>query len=99
VRDVARAIVVAAALLGGSLVVRGLYGPDRWELVQSAGGAVYRLDKLNGNLAFCTPLFCRPLPTLTPANSRKMALPQNTPPAPKPGNPGVPPQAAGNTGT
>jgi hypothetical protein len=99
-RDLARAIVIAAALLGGSLVIRAMYGPDRWELVQTAGGAVYRLDRIGGSVSFCTPLLCRPLPTLTPDNSKKIPLPQHAPQAPTPGSPGgAPPAATGGTGT
>lgn len=63
---IARAIVVAAVLLGGALVVRGTFGTDRYELVPAVGGAVYRLDRLTGAVSICTPAACRPLPTLVP---------------------------------
>ncbi len=65
--DFARAIVVAAIVLGGALVVRGTFGTDRYDLVPAVGGAVYRLDRLTGGVAICTPAACRPLPTLVPA--------------------------------
>jgi hypothetical protein len=66
VSELARAIVIAALVLGGALVVRGTFGTDRYDLVPAPGGSVYRLDRLTGAVTFCTPLVCRPLPTLVP---------------------------------
>jgi hypothetical protein len=83
--DLARAIVIAAVLLSGALIVRGTFGTDRYELVQAGGGQVYRLDRLTGAVTFCNPLACRPLPMFVPA------------PATTPGE--KPPQAQGGPGT
>jgi hypothetical protein len=73
--DLARAIVIAAALLGGALVVRGTFGTDRFDLVPAGGGSVYRLDRLTGSVFFCTPMLCRPLPTIVPAISNPQQPP------------------------
>jgi hypothetical protein len=83
---VARSIVIAAFLLGGALVIRGTFGTDRFDLVQSVGGAVYRLDRLTGAVFFCTPVVCRPLPTLVPPPAGK----PGGPPSPAPGSPANP---------
>jgi hypothetical protein len=79
--DLARAIVIAAFLLGGALIVRGTFGTDRYELVQAGAGQVYRLDRLTGAVTFCNPLVCRPLPTVVP---NLQAPPQGAQPAPQP---------------
>jgi hypothetical protein len=59
--ELARAIVIAAIVIGGALVVRGMFGTDRYELQAVPGGAVYRLDRLTGAMSYCTPVACRPL--------------------------------------
>lgn len=82
--QIARAIVIAAIVLGGALVVRGTFGTDRYELVPAIGGAVYRLDGLTGGVAICTPAACRLLPTMTP---RVAKPPAGKLPAPAPGTP------------
>jgi hypothetical protein len=61
-----RAIVMAAFLLGGALVVRGTFGTDRYDLFPAVGGTVYRLDRLTGSVSLCAPVGCRPLPTIVP---------------------------------
>jgi hypothetical protein len=91
--DLARAIVIAAALLGGALVVRGTFGTDRFDLVPAAGGSVYRLDRLTGSVFFCTPMLCRPLPALVPAINSPQQPPTT---GAQPRLPGQPP-AAGTT--
>jgi hypothetical protein len=64
--EIARAIVIAAIVLGGALVVRGTFGTDRHELQPAPGGAVYRLDRLTGRMSYCTPVACRPLAVMVP---------------------------------
>jgi hypothetical protein len=56
-----RAIVIAAIILAGGLVVRGLYPADRYTMVPVQGGA-YRLDRLTGSVLFCDAIVCRELP-------------------------------------
>lgn len=56
-----RAIVIAAIILGGALIIRGLYPADRFTMVPAQGGA-FRLDRLTGGVAFCDPIVCRVLP-------------------------------------
>jgi hypothetical protein len=80
VSDLARAIVIAALILGGAAVVRGTFGTDRYDLVPAPGGSVYRLDRLTGAVAFCTPMACRQLPMFV----AKAATPGSQP---SPGNP------------
>lgn len=82
--EIGRALVIAAALLSGAIVVSGTFGSDRYELVPAAGATAYRLDRLTGAVAVCTPAFCRPLPTLVP----RAAPAQAAKPAP-----GAPPPA------
>lgn len=77
-REIARAIVIAAIVLGGAVVVRGTFGTDRYELVPSIGGAVYRLDRLTGGVAICTRAACRLLPTMTPRVAKPPAGPPPT---------------------
>ena len=82
--DLARAIVIAAVLLSGALIVRGTFGTDRYELIQAGGGQVYRLDRLTGAVTFCNPIACRPLPTLVPSlQAPRPAPPQGTQPVPQ----------------
>ena len=76
--DLPRAIVIAALILGGAFVVRGMFGTDRYDLMQATVGSVYRLDQLTGAVAFCTPLVCRPLVMLVP----KAATPGGSEPPP-----------------
>jgi len=59
-----RAIVIAAIVLGGALVIRGLYPADRFTMIAVQGGA-YRLDRLTGAVIFCDAVVCRPLPLAT----------------------------------
>jgi hypothetical protein len=56
-----RAIVIAAIILGGALIVRGLYPSDRFTLVTVGNGA-YRIDRLTGAVLFCDAILCRQLP-------------------------------------
>lgn len=79
-----RALVIAAIVLGGALMVRGLYPADRFTLVATAGGA-YRLDRLTGTVSFCDTLLCRQLPSA----AFVPGAPRPTPPKP----------ASGDTGT
>jgi hypothetical protein len=90
VNDLARAIVIAALILGGAAVVRGTFGTDRYDLVPAPAGSVYRLDRLTGAVTFCTPAFCRPLATLVP----KAQAPG---PQPSPESPGSPAQPGPTT--
>ena len=55
-----RALVVAAIILGGALIVRGLYPADRYSMV-AAGNGAYRVDRLTGSVAYCDPAVCRML--------------------------------------
>lgn len=82
--EIARAVVIAALILGGAVVVRGMFGTDRYDLIPAVGGTVYRLDRLTGAVSICTPVACKPLPTLVP----KVATPGSEP---SPENPGLPP--------
>lgn len=59
-----RALVIAALIFGGALIVRGLYPADRFTLVAAPGGA-YRVDRLTGSVLFCDQLLCRQLPVAT----------------------------------
>jgi hypothetical protein len=79
--DIARALVLAAMLLSGSLVIRGTFGTDRYDLVPAGGGAVYRLDRLTGGVSICNPALCRPLPTLTPVAPGQAPQPSSPAPA------------------
>jgi len=74
-----RAIVIAALILGGAAVVRGLYPADRFTLVAAQGGA-YRVDRLTGSVLFCDGLMCRVLPLA------KIVPMAPKPAAPSPGN-------------
>jgi hypothetical protein len=75
VNDLSRAIVIAALILGGAFVVRGMFGTDRYDLVPAPGGSVYRLDRLTGAVAFCTPMLCRPLAMLVPREAAPGSAP------------------------
>ncbi len=80
----ARAIVIAAMILGGAFVVRGLYPTDRFTMIAAQGGGAFRVDRLTGSVSFCDALMCRVLPLATYA----------------PGTPKQPPAPpAGATGT
>jgi hypothetical protein len=83
----ARALVIAALILGGAFIVRGLYPADRFTIVAAPGGGAYRVDRLTGSVSFCDALLCRTLPLIAFA----------------PGSPGAPKQPAapapGSTGT
>jgi hypothetical protein len=59
-----RAIVIAAIIVAGAFVLRGLYPADRFEVVAAQGGA-YRIDRLTGAVLFCDALVCRALPLAT----------------------------------
>jgi len=74
-----RALIVAAIILGGAVIVRGLYPADRFTMIAAQGGGAYRLDRLTGSVFYCDPLVCRLLPvaTLVPAQP-KAASPANT---------------------
>jgi len=56
-----RAIVIAAIILGGATLIRGLYPADRFALVPAGNGA-YRIDKLTGAVLYCDAVLCRALP-------------------------------------
>jgi hypothetical protein len=80
---IARAIVIAAIIFGGALIVHGLYPADRYSMVAAAtGGGAYRIDRLTGSVLYCDALVCRALPlaTLVPG-------PAKPAPAPAPGSP------------
>jgi hypothetical protein len=80
-----RAIIIAAIILGGAAIVRGLYPADRFTMVAAQGGGAFRVDRLTGSVLFCDAVLCRALPTASFA------------PAPqKPVQPAAP---AGSTGT
>ena len=81
-----RALIIAAIILGGAVIIRGLYPADRFTMVAAQGGGAYRIDRLTGSVLYCDALLCRVLPvaTLMPA-------------PPKQGSPAPPPGAA--TGT
>jgi hypothetical protein len=76
-----RAIVIAALILGGAFIVRGLYPTDRFTIVAAQGGGAYRVDRLTGSVSFCDALMCRvlPLATFTPGPLKQ------APQAPAPG--------------
>jgi hypothetical protein len=59
-----RAIVIAAIILGGAFIVRGLYPADRFTMVAAPGGA-FRVDRLTGAVLFCDAVICRALPVAT----------------------------------
>ena len=82
--EIGRALVIAAGLLSGAIVVSATFGSDRYQLVPVSGATAYRLDGLTGDVVVCTPAFCRPLPTLVPRDA-----------AAQPGRPapGAPPPA------
>jgi hypothetical protein len=74
-----RAIVVAAIILGGALVVRGLYPADRYLLVAAQGGA-FRVDRLTGSVLFCDLIVCRSLPIANFVPGPQKPAPQSAPP-------------------
>lgn len=57
-----RALVIAAIVLGGAFIVRGLYPTDRFSMVAAQGGGAFRVDRLTGSVLFCDALVCRVLP-------------------------------------
>jgi hypothetical protein len=71
-----RALVLAAIILGGAFIVRGLYPTDRFTMVAAQGGGAFRVDRLTGSVLFCDALVCRVLPVAT-----RIPMPQK--PAPK----------------
>jgi len=73
-----RAIIAAAMIFGGALLVHGLYPADRFTLASAAGGGSYRLDRLTGAVYFCDTLFCRALPLAVPV--AVPAKPKTAPP-------------------
>jgi hypothetical protein len=75
-----RAIVIAAIILGGAFIIRGLYPTDRFTMVASQGGA-FRIDRLTGSVLFCDPLVCRALPLASFAPTPGRATPPAGPPA------------------
>jgi hypothetical protein len=87
-----RALIVAAMILGGALLVHGLYPADRFAMVPASNGAAYRLDRLTGSVLYCDGMLCRVLPFAVPIPGA----------VPKPGSgarqaPGAP--GGGATGT
>jgi len=72
--SLARAIVIAAIILGGAFIVRGLYPADRYSMIPAQGGA-FRVDRLTGAVLFCDAVLCRALPvaTFAPAPPRQAA--------------------------
>jgi hypothetical protein len=81
-----RAIIIAAIILGGAVIVRGLYPADRFTMVAAQGGGAYRIDRLTGSVLFCDAILCRVLPvaTLVPAPQK-----QAPPATPSPGATGT----------
>ncbi len=79
---IARAIVVAAIILGAAHLVRGLYPADRYTMTSVPNGA-FRLDRLTGSVIFCDALLCRALPLATPVPGRMPAAPGAPPTAPR----------------
>jgi len=76
-----RALVFAAIILGGAILIHGLYPADRFSMVPAAAGGGFRVDRLTGGVLFCDPLMCRQLPLAVPV------APRPAPPAP--GTPGA----------
>ena len=70
-----RALVFSAMILGGALIVNGLYPADRFTMIPTANGAAFRLDRLTGGLLYCDALLCRPLALAVPV------APKPAPPA------------------
>lgn len=62
--QLSRAIVVAAIIIAGAFVLRGVYPADRYGMIAAQGGA-YRIDHLTGAVIFCDALICRALPLAT----------------------------------
>lgn len=77
-----RAVVIAAIILGGAFIVRGLYPTDRFSMVAAQGGGAYRVDRLTGTVLFCDAVICRALPLATfvaPPSAAK-PVPRTAPP-------------------
>ena len=74
-----RALIIAAIVLGGAFIVRGLYPTDRFTMIANQGGGAFRVDRLTGSVLFCDALLCRVLPLATmvapPAQGRKPTAP------------------------
>jgi hypothetical protein len=62
VSELTRAVLIASLIVSGALVVRGTFGTDRYDLLPGPQGTVYRIDRLGGQVAYCTPVACRVLP-------------------------------------
>lgn len=88
--DLSRAMVIAALIIGGAFVVRGMFGTDRYDLVPAAAGAVYRIDRLTGSVAVCTPMLCKVLPLLVPAPDSTKRVPRAPSAVPKQESPEPP---------
>jgi hypothetical protein len=65
VNELTRAMLIAALVISGAVVVRGTFGTDRYDLHPGPQGGVYRIDRLSGHVAYCTPVACRVLPYVT----------------------------------
>lgn len=64
-----RAMVIGSVLLVSAVVGVGLFG-DRYTLVaaqRSENAVVYRLDRMTGQISFCTPVACVPVADKTAA--------------------------------
>jgi hypothetical protein len=75
-----RAIVIAAIILGGAFIVRGLYPADRFTMIGTQGGA-FRVDRLTGAVLFCDAVICRALPVATFVAPPSKPAAQPRPPA------------------
>jgi hypothetical protein len=52
-----RAIIVAAAIVAGPMILSNLV-PRYW--VEASQAAVWRMDRWTGHVRFCSPLECKP---------------------------------------
>ncbi len=75
-----RAIVFAAIIVSGALLLHGLYPADRYSMVAAQGGA-FRVDRLTGAVIFCDAVICRSLPLATFTPAQPKPLPPNAPPS------------------
>jgi hypothetical protein len=92
VSELTRAVLIASLIVSGALVVRGTFGTDRYELHPGPQGGVYRIDRLGGQVSYCSPVACRVLPFVAvkvgpataappPAGAKPTEPPQRAPDA------------------
>ncbi len=63
-----RAMVIGSLLLVSAVIAVGLFG-DRYTLVsalRSENAVIYRLDRLTGQISFCSPVACVPVAEKAP---------------------------------